>query len=230
MEAKEEGAGAPYEEASWASRVTWWWMNPLVRRGQRAAALQVPDVPALAPSEGPEATHQLFCAQWADDPSLERGGGGGVRRALLRAFWPLLLLNALLALLRAAAVFTGPLLIQSFVKLKSTSSDGGNHPWEGLRLVLALLVSMAANALFSSHYTFHCARLGTKIRGALLTALYRKGLRLSCSARKKHAGVVVNYVAVDTQQVCDLMPLIHYLWVMPLQVRTSGLLARSQRP
>lgn len=219
MESK-EGAGALYAAASWPSRLTWWWMNPVLRRGHHAA-LQVSDVPALAPWDGPEATHQLFLDQWGGDPSSANGGGKNrVRNALLRAFWPLLLLNALLALLRAVAVFAGPLMIQRFVNLTSTS-DGRRHPWEGLRLVLALLVSMVAGALFSHHYSFHCARLGMKVRGALITELYRKGVRLSSSARKKHRpGVVVNYVAADTQQLAEMMPLVHYLWVMPVQVHT----------
>lgn len=93
---------------------------------------------------------------------------------------------------------------------------GGGHPWEGLRLMLALLVSMVDDTSFSNHYSFHSPRLGMKMRRALIIALYRKGIQLSCSAWKKHDAVfVVNYMAVDTQQVCDLMPLIHHLWVMP---------------
>lgn len=162
----------PYATASWASVGTWAWMNPLVLRGRRAA-LQPSDVPALLPSHRAE----RFAAR---RPCSSSGSGGGnnrdnfVRRTLLRCFWPHLLLNAALALARAAASFVGPLLIRSFVAY--ASAPGPRPP-----LVLALLAAKAAEALLSNQYTFQCGNLGMQIRGSLLAALYGKALRLSCS-------------------------------------------------
>ncbi|CAK8572803.1 unnamed protein product [Lathyrus sativus] len=201
-----------FASASQFSKTFWIWLNPLLSKGY-VSPLNIDEVPFLSPQHRAERMSVIFESKW---PKSEERSKYPVRTTLLRCFWKDIIFTACLAVIRLSVMFVGPVLIQDFVDF---TSGKGSSVYEGYYLVLILLVAKFIEVLTTHHFNFNSQKLGMLIRCTLITSLYKKGLRLSCSARQDHGvGPIVNYMAVDTQQLSDMMLQLHAVWMMPFQV------------
>ncbi|XP_061365513.1 ABC transporter C family member 4-like [Gastrolobium bilobum] len=207
-----------FASASIVSKAFWIWINPLLNKGYKSP-LKIDEIPTLSPEHRAERMLSLFESKW---PKSNESSKHPVRITLLRCFWKELAFIAFLSIVRLSVMFVGPILIQSFIDF--TSGKRGSV-YEGYYLVLILLVAKFIEVLSTHHYYFNAQKLGMLIRSSVIPSLYKKGLMLSCSARQDHGvGTIVNYMAVDTQQLSDMMMQLHALWLMPLQLGIGLLL------
>ncbi|KAJ1407652.1 P-loop containing nucleoside triphosphate hydrolase [Sesbania bispinosa] len=206
---------SPYAYASSLSKTVWLWMNPLLVKGY-TTPLKLEDVPSLPPDFRAEKMSELFQINW---PKPEENSKHPVGLTLFRSFWKHIAFTGFLAIIRLAVMYIGPMLINSFVDYSSRTD---NSPSDGLVLIGVLFAAKAIEVLSVHQFNFHSQKLGMLIRSSIITSVYKKGLRLSSSSRQAHGtGQIVNHMAVDAQQLSDLMLQFHPIWMMPLQVAAA---------
>ncbi|KAG6545035.1 hypothetical protein Mapa_013728 [Marchantia paleacea] len=209
-----------YVEAGFYKRLWFMWLNPLLRKG-RHGALNVSDVPHLAPEHGAERVFVQFKSRYES----QQKEYGSARRALLWTFWRQLVFTAVLAFTKVCVMYVGPLLITPIVDYVAGEE---RFPFEGYALVGVLLVAKLTEALAGHHHNFHSNKVGMLARSCLITAVYRKGLRLTSHARQAHgAGQITNYMTVDVQMIADSLVQLHNVWTLPLQVTVALLILFS---
>lgn len=211
----EKSKPSDFASASIFSKAFFVWMNPLLSKGYKSP-LTINDVPTLSPQHRAEIMSKLFEKNW---PKPHERSKHPVRTTLLRCFWKEVALTAFLAIVRLCVMYVGPVLIQSFVDY---TAGRRSSPYEGYYLVLILLVAKFVEVTATHQFNFNSQKLGMLIRCTLLTNLYKKGLKLTSSARQDHGvGQIVNYMAVDAQQLSDMMLQLHSIWLTPLQVAVA---------
>jgi ATP-binding cassette subfamily C (CFTR/MRP) protein 1 len=121
------------------------------------------------------------------DRALAKDAGQGkvsILGVMVRAFGPSYSLSAFLMLLLSVLQFANPQIVNLLINF--VESDDPN--WKGyLYTVLIVMVTFVITILNSQAF-YREYLVGLRIRTGLISAIYRKSLRLSNSARKEMTG------------------------------------------
>ncbi|GAB2262731.1 hypothetical protein Droror1_Dr00003728 [Drosera rotundifolia] len=215
----EEEAGClkvtPYSEARLFSLATLSWLNPLLATGARRP-LELKDIPLLAPRDRSKMNYKILNSKWEKMKSQSPTKRPSLGWAILKCFWREAACNAIFAGLTTLVSYVGPYMISYFVDYL-----GGKEtfPHEGYVLAGTFFTAKLVETLATRQWYIGVDILGMHVRSALTAMVYRKGLKLSNTARQSHtSGEIVNYMAVDVQRVGDYSWYLHDIWMLPLQI------------
>lgn len=135
--------------------------------------------------------------------------------ALIKAFGGTFLFGSCLKLFQDVLTFASPQVLRLIIGFV-----GSDQPtWRGY-LYAGLLFGIASTqTLFLAQYFHRMFLVGLRIRTALISAIFRKALVMSNTARKESTvGEIVNLMAVDAQRFMDLVTYLNMIWSAPLQI------------
>uniref|UniRef100_A0A804RK91 ABC transporter C family member 9 n=2 Tax=Zea mays TaxID=4577 RepID=A0A804RK91_MAIZE len=206
----------PYGKANILELVTFSWMNPVFSIGYKKP-LEKNAVPDVDGKDAAEFLSDSF-KNVIDDVEHSYGlSTSSIYRAMFIFIRRKAIINAGFAVLSASASYVGPSLINDLVKFLGGQRQYGLK--RGYILAVAFLSAKVVETISQRQWIFGARQLGMRLRAALISHIYQKGLHLSCSSRQKHtSGEIINYMSVDIQRITDVIWYINYIWMLPIQL------------
>jgi len=205
----------PFAKAGFLSKMSFWWLNPLMKIGQEKT-LQDEDMPKLPEPDRAEFCYLSFLEQLNRQKGKESLPQSSILWAIVFCHRKDILVSGFFALLKVLTVCTGPVLLNAFI---SIAEGNGSFKYEGYVLVISLFIIKMAESLSQRQWYFRTRLVGMKVRSLLTASIYKKILRLSSAARLTHSGgEIMNYVTVDAYRIGEFPFWFHQTWTTSLQL------------
>jgi len=222
---------SPIETANLFSRLVFHWMQPLMSLGAKRY-LTEDDMWALPHGEDAERLSDAFQARWVANAqaSLEQGeplcdsGRRRFWRTLLGSFGRPFLIAAIFKVAQDVLAFVQPQLLRALLAFvgRWEAADGleaRGTPLRGFALVGLLFVTAMLQTMSLHQYFQLVSVAGMRARAGIVSAIFRKSLRLSNQARsERRTGDVVNLMSVDANRLPDFVMYAHILWSAVFQI------------
>ncbi|KAG8268119.1 Multidrug resistance-associated protein 7 [Homalodisca vitripennis] len=147
-------------------------------------------------------------------------------RALHRCFWKEFYGIGVLKFIADVTGFFGPLLLNRMVTFIETKNE---QIQDGYLYAAGLCAVTLIGAFCNSHFSFLMAKVGLKIRAALVCIIYKKTLTLSTITLSAFStGEIVNFMSTDTDRIVNSCASFHTLWSIPFQIAVTLYLLYQQ--
>lgn len=204
----DERVQSQFLEAGLFSKMSLWWMNPLVKKGYKRP-LEEKDVPLLGIADEAGTQYSMF-------KEKTNSGQSSFFWAIVSCYKSEILASGFFALLKVLTLSAGPLLLKEFI---SVSSGKETFRHEGVLIALGLLLSKSLESISQRQWYFRMRRVGIQVRSLLSAAIYQKQQKLPCFANAKHSsGEIMNYLIVDANRVGEFPFWFHRTWTTGLQL------------
>ncbi|XP_016655769.1 multidrug resistance-associated protein 7 isoform X4 [Acyrthosiphon pisum] len=129
-----------------------------------------------------------------------------------KQFYGIGLLKLFADIFRIAA----PIFLRKLITFVSHHEEPISH---GYVYMAGLVLMSLISTLFGTHYDYQIHMLGIKIRGALVTMIYKKTLELNTVMLNNFSiGEIVNFMRTDTTNVVNACNSFHSMWSIPFQL------------
>lgn len=205
-----------YGKASIPQLVTFSWLNPLFVLGKQKP-LEQAEAPDIDIKDSAEFLSHSFDHHLTSVKEKYGLCTSSIYRTIFVFIRKKATINACFAVVSASASYVGPSLIDNLVKFLAGSRDHGIRT--GYYLALAFLSAKCVETVTQRQWIFGARQLGLRLRAAMISNIYRKGVRLSNQARQNHtSGEIINYMSVDIQRLTDIMWYANIVWMLPVQI------------
>ncbi|XP_042477442.1 ABC transporter C family member 3-like [Macadamia integrifolia] len=194
-------------------------MGPLLALGHRKT-LNLEDVPHLANCDSANVVFTRFKNMLESDDN-DNDNGGQINtlklvKALILSTMKEILWTTILHILCTLASYVGPYLIKAFVQYLNSSHQ---LKYRGYALVFIFFLSKLIRCISERLLFFQLRKTGIKVRAALFSIIYKKGLMLSSQSRQEHtSGENINLMSVDVERIGLFSWYFHNIWVVPIQL------------
>ncbi|KAJ0255573.1 ABC transporter C family member 9 [Hirschfeldia incana] len=216
---KKSSSFSPYGNATLFQRITFSWINPLFSLGYKKP-LEKDDVPNIDVKDSAQTCSQAFDKNLKTTIEQEGPGRAFFYKSVLRFVWKKAAINAVFAVVNASTAYIGPYLINDFVVFLTEKQDQSLN--YGYLLALGFLSAKIVETVTQRQWIFGARQLGMRLRAALISHIYQKGLLLSSQSRQSHtSGEIINYMSVDVQRITDFIWYVNTIWMLPIQISAA---------
>ncbi|KAK9507365.1 hypothetical protein O3M35_007238 [Rhynocoris fuscipes] len=203
------------------------WVNPLMKKGSTGKLQTAEDLFDLPiPITTSHLSTKMITALNPYPSARSTTPQVSLIRALHSCFWKEFYGIGILKLMADISGFCGPLLLHSLVSFIDNKDEPIHH---GYLYALGLCFASLIGAFCSSHFNFCMSLVGLKIRGALISVVYRKTLSLSTlTLSQLSTGEVVNYMSTDMDRIVNSCASFHAFWSIPFQIAVTLYLLYQQ--
>uniref|UniRef100_A0A673GXS6 ABC-type glutathione-S-conjugate transporter n=1 Tax=Sinocyclocheilus rhinocerous TaxID=307959 RepID=A0A673GXS6_9TELE len=202
----------PVEDASFLSKVLFWWYGRLAVKGYRSP-LQAEDLWSLREEDTSEKIicdlEKEWAKQWAKMQQLSC-----IRSRKAHIYSHKLCSHSSFFIFGLCLVcFLFFSLLLGFVR------DEDAPLWKGYLFAFLMFLLSCLQSLFNHQYMYACFTVGMRVKTAVMGLVYRKSLVINSAARRTcTVGEIVNLVSADTQKLMDFVVYFNAVWVAPIEI------------
>jgi len=205
----------PFAKAGLLSRMSFWWLNPLMNKGQKKT-LDDDDIPKLQESDRAEVCYSLFIDQLNRKKQKDPSSRSSVLWTIVLCHRREILISGFFAFLKVLTLSSCPIILNAFILV---AEGNQSFKFEGYFLAISLLFIKILESLSQRQWYFRSRVVGMKVRSLLIASIYKKQLKLSNAARLIHSsGEIMNYVNVDAYRIGEFPFWFHQTWTTVLQL------------